>query len=97
MYKMNLPIMKLKDTPEWSSRQNFWPPEIGFCFNYSFSALDTYQGVPSNDPVTPTSVHCGDSGLNKTVDESTGQQCLEHWSGIFHIWYKSLTETVTGS
>ena len=34
-------------------------------------------GVPSSDPVTPTSIHSGASGLNKIVNESTGKQCLE--------------------
>ena len=42
--------MKLRDTPEWGSSQDFLPPEIGFCFDYSISALDTFSGCPKQWP-----------------------------------------------
>ena len=61
------------------------------CYNTSgYELLWTlFQGVPSNDRVTPSIVHGGDSWLIKTVNESSGKHC----SSIFQIWYKSSTES----
>ena len=60
----------------------FWPGTL-------LPVLGTLsQRVLSGDLVAALWVHWRDFRLSKTVNESTGKQCLEHCSGIFHISQK---------